>query len=1253
MDDKAPEDPVQLCSTLWKIPTHWEGQGYGVAMRQGADKDEALNPGRPLGSVEPLSPVSEAITASLSTNEDPPTIVSKKGANDSSPSKTGIEALLKGAKIAHFELIGPLGSGGMAAVLLARDTQLDRPVALKILPPEAAGDPDSVLRFHQEARSAARLDHEHIVRVFFCGEDQGLHFIAFEYVEGETLRAMLDRKGRLDAEESLLYLEQLCQALEHAFERGVVHRDIKPSNILITPQSKAKLLDMGLARSFEQRDNGLTQSGVTLGTFDYISPEQALDARTADCRSDIYSLGCTFYHVLTGNSPVPQGPAAMKLAHHQQIMPPDPRQVVPGLNAQLVRLVADMMAKDPAQRPQTPTELLARVRAIRSQTPTSHRFWKSPKAAWPGKPGPRSFDGSTRLALGSLGLAIILFVGALFANSFRTTNPLGENDPIPGEPVKRSAAEVRAQVARWQPLVPTLTELSEWLAKQQPGAELELILAGDLDISGSETSKTNLAIQAKRVTIRAADPQRPARILYRHRGTTPLGGDIIALEVQAETIEVLDVHFVVDARLANDSIEALKLKPRREAHLRRCVFQQARPSMDDRLRFASLHLDNPDPSDHPDPIVRLQDCVFLGFGDLNSQILAGGSGRLSLIDAKDGGQDAIVRSGDLDLYLEQCAIGPHQRLLTLGPASGRQETAVRMTQCTAILGPKSEFFCVDPLAHLAISLGYSLVASMDEATTGKQKNQAILLRILGQAGQLTFRGVENRYHRIDQFLAEEGTAAITHLDQFRNTLALRALGEDDSRILESSPWRKPGAFETLALDINENNKAEALHLQAEQIAAVFAVKDRVRDLRPDDNPTNRLVGAERCGSIDFLAEKLPPLETKGVVVQKPMDKTGTKTRIVDPDRDDPTQGIYSTLEQAIVSSRPGDEILIRHQGPLRTRSVRIDDPDQSLVIRAHPGFSPILTLQAAPEEHASLFRLDGASLRLEELEFALEAGQNGLKSLSLAALGRPGTLALKRCSVTLDASRKVLPMALVTMLDTQGLMRMDEMEPRHWRIDLDQTVLRGAGNVLSNPVGRPVELDARQSLFSLTGSILAVDSAGFGTRLAEGAEGVVLRWTRNTSWLAGPVLKLQALGGQPVPPIFAKVNESLVAMSPGKSLIRMEGIAGDTPMEKLPESLHWEASGNTYANMVDMVEATGPDTMLVRKGMGGAQWIAATHEASPRFIATLDPPGQTMMMAAIPFSRWTPRDLVAWKSLAIGADLDSLPSPTTAPRRRE
>src|SRR5207248_600401 len=141
--------------------------------------------------------------------------------------------------------------------------------------------------------------------------------------------------------------------------RGVVHRDIKPSNIIISPNGRAKLVDMGLARNLgPQTDNGLTQSGVTLGTFDYISPEQALEPRDADVRSDIYSLGCTFYHVLTGQAPVPEGTAARKLQHHQHVPPIDPRQLNPDVPDEVAAILGRMMAKDPRQRYQRAEHLV-------------------------------------------------------------------------------------------------------------------------------------------------------------------------------------------------------------------------------------------------------------------------------------------------------------------------------------------------------------------------------------------------------------------------------------------------------------------------------------------------------------------------------------------------------------------------------------------------------------------------------------------------------------------------------------------------------------------------------------------------------------------------------------------------------------------------------------------------------------------------------------------------------------------------------
>ena len=277
--------------------------------------------------------------------------------------------LVAGQKLGHFELLDAIGRGGMATVIKARDLELARIVALKILPPETARDPEVVSRFKQEARAAAMLDHENIARVYFCGEDRGLQFIAFEFVAGDNLRVVIERDGRLSPATAVRYMLQVATGLMHAAQRGVVHRDIKPSNIIITPDGQAKIVDMGLARLFDSVavNGGVTQSGVTLGTFDYISPEQALDPRRADLRSDIYSLGCTFYHALTGQPPVPEGTAAKKLHAHQYDSPLDPRDLNPAVPEALAAVLAKMMAKDPARRYATAEELIADLQAVSMQ----------------------------------------------------------------------------------------------------------------------------------------------------------------------------------------------------------------------------------------------------------------------------------------------------------------------------------------------------------------------------------------------------------------------------------------------------------------------------------------------------------------------------------------------------------------------------------------------------------------------------------------------------------------------------------------------------------------------------------------------------------------------------------------------------------------------------------------------------------------------------------------------------------------------
>jgi eukaryotic-like serine/threonine-protein kinase len=240
---------------------------------------------------------------------------------------------------------------------------LGRTVAVKVLAHTHAGDEETLRRFKNEAQSAARLDHENVARVYYVGEDQGLYYIVYEFIEGTNIRDLVASQGPFSLAEAISYTLQIAETLAHAAARDVVHRDIKPSNILVTPHGQAKLVDMGLARlhRVEDADRDLTASGVTLGTFDFISPEQARDPRSADVRSDMYSLGCTFYYMLTGRPPFPDGTMLQKLLQHQGDEPPDPREFRPELPEDVTLILHKLLAKAPGQRYQQPAELIAEL----------------------------------------------------------------------------------------------------------------------------------------------------------------------------------------------------------------------------------------------------------------------------------------------------------------------------------------------------------------------------------------------------------------------------------------------------------------------------------------------------------------------------------------------------------------------------------------------------------------------------------------------------------------------------------------------------------------------------------------------------------------------------------------------------------------------------------------------------------------------------------------------------------------------------
>jgi len=270
---------------------------------------------------------------------------------------------LHGEMLDQFELQQFVGGGGMGVVFKALDTTLDRVVAVKVVASPSVSSEDLQRRFLVEAQSAARLDHPNIARVYDSGRSRGLPYIVFEYIEGANIRDLVVNHGQLPLGDALSYTYQIAHALAHAWQRDVVHRDIKPSNILVDQKGQAKLVDMGLARLYQvgQQADDLTSTGVTLGTFDYISPEQARDPRLADARSDIYSLGCTLFYMLVGHPPFSEGTAAQKLLKHQEDQPPELLTLRDDLPETIAGLVQHMLAKRPEDRPQSPTELVSEL----------------------------------------------------------------------------------------------------------------------------------------------------------------------------------------------------------------------------------------------------------------------------------------------------------------------------------------------------------------------------------------------------------------------------------------------------------------------------------------------------------------------------------------------------------------------------------------------------------------------------------------------------------------------------------------------------------------------------------------------------------------------------------------------------------------------------------------------------------------------------------------------------------------------------
>jgi serine/threonine-protein kinase len=272
-------------------------------------------------------------------------------------------------QIPGYKIQGKLGAGAMAIVYKAKQLSLNRAVAIKILPKRFSENPDYVERFYREGQAAAKLNHNNIVQAFDVGEAGGYHYFVMEYVEGKTLYEDLSGGNVFNEDEALDIIIQVGHALAHAHDRGLIHRDVKPKNIMIDPEGVVKLADMGLARATADIETAQTEAGKAYGTPYYIAPEQIRGKIDIDGRADIYGLGATFYHTVTGRVPfMADDPTEVMKKHlKEQLIPPD--HINTSLSAGVSEVIEVMMAKRREDRYSNMEELLVDLEALRAGQP--------------------------------------------------------------------------------------------------------------------------------------------------------------------------------------------------------------------------------------------------------------------------------------------------------------------------------------------------------------------------------------------------------------------------------------------------------------------------------------------------------------------------------------------------------------------------------------------------------------------------------------------------------------------------------------------------------------------------------------------------------------------------------------------------------------------------------------------------------------------------------------------------------------------
>lgn len=1000
-------------------------------------------------------------------------------------------------------MIESVGTGGMATVWKAFDREMNRDVALKILPADLARDPDHVARFKLEAQAAAALDHPCIAKAFQCGEWDGVHAIAFEFVPGETLRQRLEAGGPIPPADAVKYLSDLAAGLGHAAGRGVVHRDVKPANIVITPCGSAKLIDMGLARRQDAiaANGGVTTSGVTLGTFDYLSPEQALDPRRADVRSDLYSLGCTFYHVLTGRPPVPEGTAARKLHFHQHEKPADPRSLNPAIPDDLAAVLSRLMMKRPEDRYQTPAELLHDLELIATGLADPSLVSRSritTESVWP----------SGQWLVAALAIAVSLVIAFRMLSGGSTNReqafvapplpkPPGSIAEAPVVPASTSVVTVDGfHVAANADELGSLLRKGIAAIRLEPGREYDLALADPIVFTGGTLILETVADRPPAVLIlpaTAADAVPNGTLIFRGSASVELRRLVVrTVPSPFELGPVID-----PSGLSFDRVGKVDLVG--------CRFETNELLRTGKAASVAVSADT-------GTSLTVRHCTF------------------------PIGSVALRLSGDVNAAVSESAFGPHESAFDLNAGRG----TLSLRHCSFLFRPDggAVFDLQDDPAY-AITLAHNLFAASGPLASPMmmmgQRDTPVLIRTPGTktATRVTaVSGEPNAYYRIE---AAAYTETVLPFDRRSE------IGIDDmnATLLTVVPWSETDPL-TLLLDTTDTWRAfrARLDLPSLRIPKDVIVGARLRT--PD--------GQQRIYPGDW-----PP--------PRPADLTAGSVKVwwpAAPASESLPRNAARRLDELLAVARPGDTIEIRHSGRLPIRPVRLNTPNLNLTFRAAEGFRPVLVPDPSSRlPDTSLFELVEGELAFEGLDFQLAGRRDAPDSRLLACVRLAGGAgcSFRRCVVTFDEGDDKAAAVVLAGPDSEMMRMGGGAAPP--RMKFEDCLVRGTGRGVWVQAARPFSLELTNSVVATEGTFLVLDPP---TRDLPGTARGKLSLTRLTAALAGPFIEMRAgrgTNGKPnLLPLEVDTSRCVfAAVGTPRPLVVIEG--GD-PAEP-DQYLQWQA----------------------------------------------------------------------------------------------